>query len=724
MGPGPGGPGGYGRRREQMIEKLKEPKPQNLREVPGYVKRVTYKFFYHLFYIFQIVWDTKPWILFFMVFMAIWNGVTPVISAYINAALLNRLAEAFVSATSGGELLYDSVVTLLIIRFAFNFLTGLVSRISNIMNNIASELVVNHVNLRIMRKAKEVDLASFDDPEFYERFENAKREAGMRPISILNSNFTVISTIISMLSFVVILAAISWWAPIVIVVMSIPTAIISFTYRKKNFNYVRWHSKERRQMNYYSEIMTNKDMVKEVRLFHLSDLFIDRYQQTFLKYFSGLKKIFVGEGLWNIGLNLVTTLINCLLFLYIAKGVVEGRYAVGDYSLYTGALGSIAGGITTIISTTAQIYEGTLFIDNLIRFMDEERTIVPSLDEPRKVEHHTGHTIEFKDVSFSYPGTERKVIDHVNLKLDPGDTCVLVGLNGAGKTTLIKLLTRLYDPTEGEILLDGHNIKEYDVDDLYSMFGIIFQDFGKYAVNVRENIQFGQIDRELVEEDIVTAAEQSTASQFIELLPDKYDTPLMRYFEENGIELSIGQWQKLSIARAFYSDSDVVILDEPTASLDAIAEQDIYNQFDNLRKDKTCIFVSHRLSSATVANKIIVLEQGKVIETGTHSELMKQHGVYYELFTTQAKRYITPIDGVSAEEFMTGDEEIKDFLNTQGGRRGRPGGRPDNAMNAQGRGERPALENASGAQGGEEHRPPHPENGEPHPPRGEGRKPE
>ncbi len=674
MGPG----GGWRGQREKMIDKLKEPKPQSIREVPLYLWRVVSKFFYRLFYIFRIVWDTKPWILFFMVFMAIWNGVTPVISAYIGAALLNVLAEAFTSVTTGGEMMFDAVIRLLVIRFGFNFLTGLVGRISSILNNISGELVVNHVNLKIMRKAREVDLASFDDPEFYERFENAKREAGSRPINILNNNFTIISTVISMVSFIVILAAVSPWAPIVIVLMSVPTAVISFAYRKKNFWYVRWHSKDRRQMNYYSELMTNKDMVKEIRLFNLSDNFIGRYQETFLRYFGGLKKLFVGEGCWNIGINLLTTTINCLLFLYIAKGVAEGRYAVGDYSLYTGALGSIAGGIGTIINTTAQIYEGTLFIDNLIRFMNEKRTVVASLPSPRKVAHGTGHTIEFKNVSFSYPGTERRVINNVNLKLEPGDTCVLVGLNGAGKTTLIKLLTRLYDPTEGEILLDGHNIKEYDTDDLYAMFGIIFQDFGKYAVSVKENIRFGQLDRDAGDEEIVEAAEQSTASQFIENLPDKYETPLMRYFEENGIELSIGQWQKLSIARAFYSDSDVIILDEPTASLDAIAEQDIYNQFDRLRKDKTCIFVSHRLSSATVANKIIVLEQGAVIEQGNHAELMKKRGVYYELFTTQAKRYITPIDGVSAEEFMADDEDIARFLDERkdGRRPRRPEGQP------------------------------------------------
>ena len=229
----------------------------------------------------------------------------------------------------------------------------------------------------------------------------------------------------------------------------------------------------------------------------------------------------------------------------------------------------------------------------------------------------------------------------MNLTVKAGDTVVLVGLNGAGKTTLIKLLTRLYDPTEGVILLDGHDIREYGVEELYSMFGIIFQDFGKYAVTVRENIMFGQISREEDDAVIRRAAEESNSAGFIEALPKKYDTPLMRYFEPDGIELSIGQWQKLSIARAFYSDTDVLILDEPTASLDAIAEQEIYRQFDELRRDRTTIFVSHRLSSATTADMIVVLENGKVVETGTHSELMRAGKQYCRLFSAQAERYLT-----------------------------------------------------------------------------------
>ena len=261
-------------------------------------------------------------------------------------------------------------------------------------------------------------------------------------------------------------------------------------------------------------------------------------------------------------------------------------------------------------------------------------------DTPEKIERGVPHTIEFRHVSFAYPGSERKVIDDVNLTFSPGETVVLVGLNGAGKTTLIKLLTRLYDPTEGQILLDGRDLREYDVREYYDLFGIIFQDFGKYAVSVEDNIRFGNIKAERDAEKIREAARMASVDGYISNLPAGYETMLMKYFDPDGTELSIGQWQKLSVARAFYSDSDIVILDEPTASLDAIAEQEIFSQFDKLRHGKMTVFVSHRLSSATVASKIVVLEAGRVIEEGTHTELMASRGKYYDLFSTQAKRYI------------------------------------------------------------------------------------
>ena len=633
----------------QALDKLREPKPQNLREVPDYLSRLIRNFFRRLFYIFRLVWETRPWILFVMLFMSLYNGVSPVISALIRAELLNRLAEAYV-----GRATLESVAGLLVLQFGYIFFNRLVGDVNSIFSRISGELVTNHIKLKIMHKSEEIDLASFDMPEFYEKLENANREAGSRPIQILSSTFSVISTFISLISFVSILWALSPFVPFVMILFALPSAVVNFVYRGRNYAYFRSRSKDRRQMNYFSGLITNKDMVKELRLFGLSDLFIDKYSEVFDRYFAGQKKLVVREGAWHIAISVLNCTVNCVFFLYVAREVSRGNIMIGNYSLYTGALNSISSGVSSLIRMTSEIYEGTLFIDNMIAFMSEEKHIVPLLQAPLSrplvPERHIAHTFEFEHVSFRYPGTERDVIKDVNLTIRAGETVVLVGLNGAGKTTLIKLLTRLYDPTEGRILLDGHDLREYDVEELYRIFGIIFQDFGRYAVTAEENILYGNIRRDYDRKNVTDAAKESDADGFLSALPDGYDTPLMRHFEDNGVELSGGQWQKLAIARAFYSDADVLILDEPTAALDALAEQEIYSEFDRLRRDKTTLFVSHRLSSAKMASKIVVLQYGAIVEEGTHAELMALGGHYYTLFTTQASRYV--------EEEEAGDDAV------------------------------------------------------------------
>ena len=642
-----GGPPPEYRDPRKMMNNNMPPLPKTLRDIPRFLKELFGGFFSRLFYIFRLVWDAKPWILFAMLFMSVFNGVRPVIDAKIASLLLTALGDAGVALVNKTEYSFSHIMYYLLFQFGFIFFANILSQAYNMVLRIAGELVTNHIKMKMLYKARTIDLASYDQPEFYEKMENANREAGTRPIQIMRSTFSIISNLITMVSFVAALLAISKTAPLLIIALSLPSAIITFVYRRKNFMYMRRRSKARRQMAYYSNTVTNKDLTKEIRLFDLSDTFIAHYKNTFENYFKGIKKLITDEGAWHIGLAGVSSAVNCYLFLYIARMVYKGILKIGDYSFYTGALKSISSGFTTLIDTTASIYEGTLFIDNMITFMNEEQTVVPRLAEPAHVRRHCGHTIELRNVSFRYPGTERMVIRNVNLTLREGETAVLVGLNGAGKTTLIKLITRLYDPTEGEIFLDGRDIRDYELNELYRMFGIIFQDFGKYAVSVNENIAFGDIRKGIDEDDIALAAKRSNADSFIDKLPDGYNTPLMRYFEDNGIELSIGQWQKLSIARAFYSDSDILILDEPTASLDPMAEQEIFDQFDTLRRDKTTIFVSHRLSSATTASKIIVLENGTVAEEGTHRELMDKRGKYYELFTTQAKRYMEEAEAAS-----------------------------------------------------------------------------
>ena len=630
------------------LDKLRVPKPKNLKEVPKYLQTLFGGFFSRLFYIFTLVWRTSPWILLFKTFIAIFDGIMPIVGSLISKNVVNELQSMHGTLESDevATFLAGSVMKLLLLLFSYRILNRIVSRVNTAVTNIAGEKVVRTVKNQIMEKAKTLDIACFDLPEFYEKLENANREAGTRPLSILSSTFSVISTTISLVSYILILATVPgcWWIPFVMFAVSAPSAVISFIFRRKHYSYIRFRSKDRRQMNYYSGLLVNTHMAKEIRLFDLSDTFIDRYNQVFDRYYKGLKRLILQENYILVVLAVISAVVSCCIYGLFAFMVVTGKILLGDYNLYTGALTTISNDVSSIISTSAQIYEGTLFIDNLISFMKEEQKIIPQIDPPEAVQHGQPHTVVFEHVSFAYPGTDRRVLDDINLTIRPGETLVLVGLNGAGKTTLIKLLTRLYDPTEGRILLDGKDLRDYDVQDLYRMFGIIFQDFGKYAVSVRENVHFGDIHREEVFEEIRQATVESAAAEYIEALPSGYDTPLQRIFEPNGIELSGGQWQKLAIARAFYSESDFLILDEPTAALDPMAEQEIYNQFDRLRADKTTIFVSHRLSSATVASKIVVLEYGKIIEEGTHRELMELQGRYHELFTTQANRYLEESD--------------------------------------------------------------------------------
>ena len=624
----------FGHMPRHTADENREPKPKNIKEIPRYLKNLIFSFFSRLFYIFRLVWEANPWILIIMVAIALLNGVLPIFGTYITAQIINVLA----MEKTLWESMSIAINVLFVCQFIYLFLSRVLADVNKMILNLSGELVANHIRRKIMRKAKEVDIGCFDKPEFYEKLENANREAGMRPLQILNSSLNIVSCAISIIGYVVVLLSISTVAPLIVGLLALPYAIVNYVYRKKIVKYMFRRSKARRQMNYYSSAVVNKDMVKEMRLLGIAEDFEKRYDTVFKDYFKGLKRIMLEEGFWNVVTGLFRIVSSCALFYFVAMLVMNEQIQVGDYSFYTGAVSAIGTGITTFITGTATVYEGTLFIDNLIAFMKHKSEIV-SPEQPKEINKNSGHKIEFKNVGFKYPGTEKYILKNLDLVIEKGETIALVGLNGAGKTTLIKLLTRLYDVSEGEILLDGINIKEYDIKEYYNLFGIVFQDFGRYAVTVKENIQYGNLRKPLFDEEIVEAAVQSNALEYIDKFEHKFDTPLMRIFEEDGIELSVGQWQKLAVARAFYSDSDILILDEPTASLDALAEQEIFRQFDLLRKDKTTLFVSHRLSSAVDADKIVVLKDGNVIEKGNHKELLEKKGEYCQMFTAQAEKY-------------------------------------------------------------------------------------
>lgn len=635
------GPHPMGRRMPPQYQRPKPPK--SVKELPRYLSELLGGFFKRFSYILKLVWNTGHWIPILLCFVALFKGITPVVGSLISQQILNSLQKIIqIGSLPEGAFWSSGVLYLLIALFVYRLLILVVNNISSALNRIAGEKVVLEVKKQIMFKSRQIDLASFDNAAFYEKMENAEREAGHRPLHILTETLGIISSVIELASFLVVLLSASRlsWITFVVILVSVPSAVVNFVYRRKNFQYMRFSSKERRQMHYFSGILVDKDLVKEIRLYDLADSFIGCYFSAFRTYFKGLRKLILNESAWHILFSLLTGGTNLIFYIIIAKQVFTGDILIGDYTLYTGAIASVVTCIGTLIASTGTVYEGTLFIDNLIAFMNEKQTVVPSSQPAETVKYGAPHTVEFVNVSFRYPNTRRDVLKNVSFTIQPGETLALVGLNGAGKTTLIKLLTRLYDPTAGQILLDGKDLKCYDVKSLYRTFGIIFQDFGKYALTVEENIRLGDIHRDAPMEVVEYAARQSTAGEYIENMPRGYETPLMRIFEPDGLELSVGQWQKLAIARAFYADSDIMILDEPTASLDPMAEQEIFNQFDRLRNNKTTVFVSHRLSSATIADKILVIDDGNLIEIGSHSELMARKGKYFELFTTQSKRYV------------------------------------------------------------------------------------
>ena len=625
-------------------------RPKRLRDYPAWLFKLIRSFLSHLFYIVHLVWETQPWLLLLMSLFCLAGGLLPIVGAWITRDLFNAISDLLVGAvgTENGffAFLRDGVfgsfraVTLLVIfQFVYQLFSRLVSRLSTLTNNLAGELVANHIKQKIMGQARSVDMASFDRPSFYEKLENANREAGMRPLMILRATFDMISALISAVSFVLILGALHPFAPLLLVLTALPTAVVNCVFRHRSFRYMRHHSKERRQMEYFSSQLVDKDKAKEVRIMGLSDTFIGRYRAAFKTYFRGIRKLAFSENAWQLAAAAVSLLGNAALLLYVVYSVTADIGTIGDFSLYSGALSSITSAVSTVILSMASIYEGTLFIDNMMVFMQEKPTVVPTITPARRPQDGP-HTIEFCHVSFAYPGGRGNVIKDVNMTLKTGETLVLVGLNGAGKTTLIKLLTRLYDPTEGVILLDGHDLREYDVEALYNLFGVIFQDFGRYAVTARENIAFGDIRRTAGDGEVEAAGVRGEADGFVRTLPNGYDTPLQRYFEENGAELSGGQWQKLAIARAFYKKSAVLILDEPTASLDPMAEATVFHRFAASGEDKITILVSHRLSGATSAKAIAVMEDGCLVEYGSHRELMEKGELYHHLFSVQARHYV------------------------------------------------------------------------------------
>ncbi|MBV9616141.1 MAG: ABC transporter ATP-binding protein [Ktedonobacteraceae bacterium] len=471
----------------------------------------------------------------------------------------------------------------------------------------------------------------------------AADQSTYQPVTMVSQTFGLCQTAITMFSMIFLLTRLVWWLAIVSLIVPIPAFFSSIRYGWKGYQRMRRQSPERRIMQYFNMLMTTDTYNKEVKLFNLGRFFIERFKQLANKLYEEDRNIVVRRYLTNFVWTGLTTAANSTIYLYVALRAIAGSIKLGGLILYTQSAVQAGQSFQGLLNGISGTYENNLYVGTLFEFLEYEPKIV-SPQQPKPVEPSPdvkGLDIEFRDVSFTYPGKDpatQAALKHVSFTIHAGEAIALVGRNGAGKTTLVKLLTRLYDPDEGEIFIGGRNIKEYDLKELREQVGVIFQDYVNYYMSARENIGVGRVNEIENENLVVSAARKSGANAVIERLPAGYDTMLGRWFKD-GTQLSGGEWQKVALARAFMRDARILVLDEPTSSLDAQAEYEVFQHFRTLTEGKTAIFISHRFSTVRLADRIFVIEHGGILESGSHEALMALDGRYAELFNLQAEAY-------------------------------------------------------------------------------------
>ena len=495
----------------------------------------------------------------------------------------------------------------------------------------------NLLNERLLEKALTLGLEHFEDSETYDVMQNARREASMRPLSLALDAVSVVKSGLMLASFAVLLWSISWWSVLVLMLAAVPSFLAETKLSGDAFRLYSWRAPEARRLNYLEWILTRDSHVKEVKLFGLGPTVLGRYRTLFTKFLGEDRKLARKRLVLGTLLGVLSLGAFYVCYVLVAGRAADGRITVGDLTLYLAVFRQGQAAFESVLSAVAGMYEDALFLSNLTGFLDLKVEVEQTVGEPKALPKGP-HALVLEHVSFKYPGKDGWALKDVSLRLEPGEKLALVGENGAGKTTLIKLLLRFYEPTEGRITYGGVDVRELDVQALRERVGAVFQDFVRYQFIAAENIGVGQ--PALLEDRaaVAAAAEKGGAAEVIDSLPNKYETMLGGWFEK-GHELSGGQWQKLAIARAFMRDAEVLILDEPTAAIDAEAEVALFERFKALSKDRTAIIISHRFSTVRMADRIAVLEGGKLTELGSHEELLAKAGRYARLFTLQAQGY-------------------------------------------------------------------------------------
>jgi ATP-binding cassette subfamily B protein len=584
----------------------------------------------------ELVWSTsRPLTLWFGALTLV-AGILPAGIAWVGKLIVDAVVAAFgiwqeTGAAPTGEVLqWVALEAVLVIA-----LTAVQRGISTCQSLLRAQLG-QRVNVMILDKALTLRLAQFEDSEFYDKLTRARREASTRPLSLVTKTFGLAQNAISLLSFAVLLVQFSPWAVLILVLAGLPAFLAETHFSGEAFRLFRWRSPETRQQMYLETVLAREDYAKEVQLYELGPEFLDRYQRIFEKLYGEDRRLTIRRDLWGFFMGLVGSTAFYGAYAWIALSTVFGRITLGEMTMYLMVFKQGQTAVGAILSSIGGMYEDNLYLSNLYEYLEQP------------VEPHLGRAVtplvandglRFEDVWFTYPGQSEPALKGITLHVRPGQSLALVGVNGSGKTTLIKLLTGLYQPQRGRILLEGRVLEDWDRETLRKRIGVIFQDFARYQLQVGENIGVGDIAALRDQARWRSAAIKGKASEFVDTLPAGYLTQLGRWFAD-GRELSMGQWQKIALARAFMREgADILVLDEPTAAVDAAAEAEIFEHFQELTAGRIAILISHRFSTVRRADLIVVIEQGRILEQGRHAELMAAGGRYARLFELQAQGY-------------------------------------------------------------------------------------
>jgi ATP-binding cassette subfamily B protein len=562
-------------------------------------------------------------------------GLVPTATVYITRLLVDGVSAA---AREGGADRTGPIVTLVVIQFGVFAVGSVGNAIRSITEQLLQQKVSLAVQTRVMDHASGLELAFFEDSASYDLLRQAQQEAATRPVSMISNAFGFFQTSVTFVSMIGLLVGLSPILGVVALLAPVPAFLADARFGRRAFRLTQWASPIRRRMQYLSQLVTSDTAAKEVKLFGLGTFLVDRFRMLGMLVYQRQRAMVTRRYLIYTGWGLLTTLAGSLTYLYVALQAVAGRLTVGDLVLLTGAVAAVQTCVQTMFRNMVAVYEDNLYM-NRLHDLTALRTGLPRPDRPVPLCPPVPGQVVFDAVSFSYPGSDTPALREVSFEIRPGQTLAVVGRNGAGKSTLVKLLGRLYDPTGGRITLDGVDLRELDPDQLRAQVAAMFQDYVAYQATAAENIGLGGLDRLDDRETVTEAAGNGGALEFVTRLPLGLDTPLGKWFDK-GVELSGGEWQKIALSRAFMRPGGILVLDEPTSALDAQAEHELFERLRQLADGRTTIYVSHRFSTVRMADRILLLEGGRVREFGTHDELLDLGGEYARLFRLQAKNYL------------------------------------------------------------------------------------